>query len=134
MYLHKSFKPFNTLDTIHIIALNADTNKRSVIRTFMSLSIIENNSLNWQAQRAKRADLSHSIENRTNQNAAKPLYIRRYYIQPYHDDRGSRECLTDYCRGWLQYFLWHDIKYSCNTLSWYIMKNPTCQINCMLLV
>ena len=97
MYLHKSFRPFNTSDAIHIIALNADTNNRFVIQTFVSPSNIESNSLNWQTPQAKYADLYQSIENTANQNTAKPLHITRY------SHRASRDCLTD-CVGYCIFY------------------------------
>ena len=38
--------------------------------------------------------LYHAIENTANQNTGRPLYIRRYYIQPsYH---AQRACRIDY--------------------------------------
>ena len=46
--------------------------------------------------------LYHSKENTTNQNAEKPLYIRRYDIQPSH--HVLRVCYID-CVGWLLHFL-----------------------------
>jgi len=40
--------------------------------------------------------LYHATENAANQNIGKPLYIRRYYIQPSH--HAPRVCLID-CIG-----------------------------------
>ena len=53
--------------------------------------------------------LYYAIKNTANQNAGKPPYIQRYYIQPSHD------ALRFYSRRnlvmvWPLYFLWHGIK------------------------
>lgn len=51
----------------------------------------------------------HAIKNIANQSTLKPLFIRRYYIQP--SDHAARVCRTDCAGHCISYgLLWHGMK------------------------